>query len=486
MKKRFNIPANGLYDDYIVKKMTVKELMAKYGCGRKAITSRLSEYGIMKRSPAIGTLTYDDLYQRYIIDNRTAQSIADEFGTTRQYIMSCIGSFGISKPKDAIDATKKKTYAERTGYDHPMHNPAAMQRQRAALTKHYGVDNPMKCDELREKAKSTMLGKYGVENIAQLDSIKKKYVSSARSTMIERYGVEWACQLPQCSSAIGAKGRHTKPNDDFAARLDTAGIEYVREFPVGTMAYDFKVGDKLIEIDPSATHNADWSPFGSGVGIDYHLRKSENAAEHGFRCIHVFDWDDPDKIISMILPRKTIYARKCEVRCTPADESASFLGAHHIQGSARFDIAIGLYHDDELVSVMTFGKPRYSAKYEYEIIRYCASANVIGGAKRLLSHFMSEYGPNSIISYCDSSKFRGKTYSDLGFERHASKGPSLHWYNIKTKQHITNSLLLQRGFDQLFGTDYGKGTDNAELMKNSGFVRIYDCGQDSYVWRKPK
>ena len=154
-KKRFDIPANELYDDYIAKRMTVKELMAKYGCGRKAITSRLREYGIMKRSPAIGTLTHDELYRRYITDNRTAQSIADEFGTTRQCVMSCIRSFSISKPKDAIDATKKSTYAERTGYDHPMRNPAAAERQRAAMIEHYGVDNPMKCDEPREKAKST-------------------------------------------------------------------------------------------------------------------------------------------------------------------------------------------------------------------------------------------------------------------------------------------------------------------------------------------
>ena len=54
--------------------------------------------------------------------------------------------------------------------------------------------------------------------------------------------------------------------------------------------------------------------------------------------------------------------------------------------------------------------------------------------------------------------------------------------NIKTKVHVTNNLLNQRGFDQLFGTDYGKGTSNEELMFKNGFIEIFDAGQSSWVW----
>ena len=61
-------------------------------------------------------------------------------------------------------------------------------------------------------------------------------------------------------------------------------------------------------------------------------------------------------------------------------------------------------------------------------------------------------------------------------------GPTCHWYNIKTGQHITDNLLRQRGFDQLFSTNYGKGTSNRELMLQHNFVEIYDCGQSTYVW----
>ena len=60
---------------------------------------------------------------------------------------------------------------------------------------------------------------------------------------------------------------------------------------------------------------------------------------------------------------------------------------------------------------------------------------------------------------------------------------SKHWYNLKTKQHITDNLLNQRGFDQLFGTDFGKDFSNKELMLDNNFVEIYDAGQASYVYK---
>ena len=51
---------------------------------------------------------------------------------------------------------------------------------------------------------------------------------------------------------------------------------------------------------------------------------------------------------------------------------------------------------------------------------------------------------------------------------------------MKTQKHITDNLLRQRDFDQLLGKEYwcyGKGTFNEELMKEHGFVEVYDVGQ---------
>ena len=130
---------------------------------------------------------------------------------------------------------------------------------------------------------------------------------------------------------------------------------------------------------------------------------------------------------------------------------------------------------------MTFGKPRYNKKYEYELIRFCSSDKVVGGAEKLFKYFVNTYAPKSIISYCDLSKFTGKTYSKLGFT-YLQTSIGKHWYNTKTNQHITDNLLRQQGFDRLFKTNYGKGTSNEQLMLENGFVEIYDAGQATYIY----
>ena len=132
----------------------------------------------------------------------------------------------------------------------------------------------------------------------------------------------------------------------------------------------------------------------------------------------------------------------------------------------------------------TFGEPRYNKKYEYELLRLCIHSDyyVIGGAEKLFHYFIKHYNPSNIISYCDASKFTGEVYKKLGFVLYRDSIPSKHWY--KNSIHITDNLLRQRGFDQLFKTDYGKGTSNDDLMKQHKFLTLWDCGQKTYTWTK--
>ena len=208
------------------------------------------------------------------------------------------------------------------------------------------------------------------------------------------------------------------------------------------------------------------------------------AKEHGFSCIHIFDWDDQDKIVSLLKPREAVYARKCEVKEISKAEVDKFLNNYHLQGATKqLQYAYGLYYEGELVQVMTFGKPRYNKNYEYELLRLCSKAgiSVVGGADKLLKQFEEQVKPSSIISYCDLSKFTGEVYEKLGFNLVSQTEPAKHWYNPKTRRHITDNLLRQRGYDQLHKASFGKGTSNEELMRNDDYVEIYDCGQLVFV-----
>src|SRR5574344_418912 len=60
--------------------------------------------------------------------------------------------------------------------------------------------------------------------------------------------------------------------------------------------------------------------------------------------------------------------------------------------------------------------------------------------------------------------------------------PAAHW--SKGNKQITDNLLRQRGFSQLFNIkEHIEGT-NEELMLAAGWRRVYDCGQATYLWKR--
>ena len=281
-------------------------------------------------------------------------------------------------------------------------------------------------------------------------------------------------------------------NLEFKQRLETAQLSYDREFCLDHKFFDFKVNDILVEIDPSFTHNSTFTPFeyNTPLAKNYHKNKSKIAQKYNFRCIHIFDWDDRQKVLNLLkADQQILYGRLCEVKNISKQDADTFLIQYHLQGTAKAQIYLGLFYNNELVSVMTFGKPRYNKNYEWELIRYCSCQKVIGGAEKLFNYFKINYSPNSVISYCDLSKFSGQTYLKLGFSLLREASPSKHWYNIKTKQHYTDALLRQQGFSRLIHhcdakQDNLSTNNNRQLMIDAGFIEIFDCGQATYIWKQ--
>lgn len=343
-------------------------------------------------------------------------------------------------------------------------------------------------DVIREKGKKTSIEKYGVDNVFKLPEVQEKI----KQTNLEKYGTMYPVTL---FSYLNNK-TISKINKRFYDKLLELGCNAELEKSIGNKAYDICVDKTLIEINPTYTHNSTVGPFIWGSkrepkSTTYHLEKTQTALANGYSCIHVWDWDDYDKIINHFKPKKTLYARNLEVRIVPNDVSRKFLNDYHFQGSCNNQqIKLGLYKDDDLIQMMTFGKPRYNKHFEYELLRLCTNEDyiVVGGANKLFKYFIDNYNPASIISYCDLSKFNGSVYTNLGFDLQSTSAPTRHWFNINTGRHITENLLNQRGFSQLHGDNdyklYKKGDSNEQLMLENGYYEVYDCGQASYVWKK--
>lgn len=438
----------------------------------------LKKYGVTNNLhiPEIEKRIKENNLKKYGYENPAKSDIVKE-----KQAKTNIGKYGAkcSLQNKDIKEKSKRTMIEKYGTTSALQNKNLLEKAKRTCFEHYGYEHPTQSPEIQKKLKQYNREKFGADWILCTKEAHEK----AKQTCLEKYGVMYACMRPEARNF----SNDSKPNKEFAELLDKNKIEYEREFAIENKSYDFKLGNILVEIDPFATHNSTWGLYNNPKNSYYHINKTKLAIENGYHCIHVWDWDNKNKIIELLKDKETVYARKCELKEPTKQETDLFLNKNHLQGTCKGQkIRIGLYYNNELIQIMTFGKPRYNKKYEYELLRLCTKNGykVVGGAERCFKHFIDDKNPDTIISYCDNSKFTGDVYNALHFELKSFGLPSKHWYNGKTGAHITDNLLRQRGYDQLFNTDYGKGTSNEELMYNNDFVEIYDSGQSIYIYKR--
>jgi hypothetical protein len=181
----------------------------------------------------------------------------------------------------------------------------------------------------------------------------------------------------------------------------------------------------------------------------------------------------------------SIHARKCEVKEIPNDEYKSFLKKYHLQGYVAAKIKLGLYHNNELVSLMSFSVPRFSKNYDIELARYCSKSGykISGGASKIFKHFINNYTFNSVISYSDMMIGGGYFYEKLGFIRNEDTGPGFNWYYPKT-----NLIYHRRGF---WKNELDKKLENFDPsvsahnnMRNNGYVKVFNLGNNVFTFIK--
>ena len=209
---------------------------------------------------------------------------------------------------------------------------------------------------------------------------------------------------------------------------------------------------------------------------NYHQQKTLVAKQENINLIHIFEyeWLNKQNIIKSLIKSKIgifdkkIGASKCKIKELNYKEYADFCNENHLQGECGAKIKLGLFYKDELVQIMSFGVPRFTDKYEWEIIRECSKLGyiIIGGKEKLWSYFLRKYNPKNCISYCDFSKFTGNSYLKLGFKKERLNKPGFVWYN-----NLTGEIFWRNPYQ------------NKE-MKEKKYLKIYDCGQLVFIWSK--
>ena len=218
-----------------------------------------------------------------------------------------------------------------------------------------------------------------------------------------------------------------------------------------------------------------------------HYNKYEQCKVLGIKLLTItdYEWNNKKEIVKSIIrsvfniPLRKIRASKCKIITLDEKDYRKFLNDNHIQGYVKANEKLGLIYNNELVSVMSIDKSRYTNN-KYELIRFCNKLNTIvyGSASKLFNCI--RHNKNDIISYCSIDLFDGKLYNTLGFKYERITKPNYFYVKngnviisrVNTQKHKLQKLLYN--FDNSF-TEY-------QNMFNNGYRRYWNCGNSVWIY----
>lgn len=222
-----------------------------------------------------------------------------------------------------------------------------------------------------------------------------------------------------------------------------------------------------------------------------HLDKLNHFKEEGIRVYFIDSWDwlhketiVKDRIKSLLHLNKTIYARKTTLKRVFRDEEKEFLADNHIQGYAISSFALGLYYEDELVSLLSFVKARKNlnqGESSMELLRSCSKleVNVVGGFSKLLKASIQYIKDNyesitEVRTFADLTLSDGKVYYTNGFTLDHISKPSYYYVykNKKYNRYYFRKAALLKMFPDIATAEKTEFQIMDELKAN----RVWNCG----------
>lgn len=229
----------------------------------------------------------------------------------------------------------------------------------------------------------------------------------------------------------------------------------------------------------------------------YHLSKTEKCNQLGYQLIHIFDdefYTKKEIVMSKLkhilrieenLPK--IPARKCVVKQINKTDETNFLNEFHIQGVGQSTFSFGAFYNEKLIAVMTF-KELIKGSSDYDLTRFASNINYIcqGVGGKLLSYFVKNFNPKSIISFADRrwTDVNKNVYTKMGFKLVSILKPDYKYYNPKVDKYkrfhkfgFRKNTLMKK-----YGEEYNLNLNmtETEMVKILGYDRIWDCGLLKY------
>lgn len=202
----------------------------------------------------------------------------------------------------------------------------------------------------------------------------------------------------------------------------------------------------------------------------YHLNKTEECKKKGIRLIHIFEdeWLEKEDIVKSIITNilgvseNKINAESCIIKEVTSKKANEFLSENYINEKCKAKVYIGLYYNNELVSLIACKPLNKSKKIDKNIWKICCFCNklnttIINGENKLLETFIKMVQPSKIIVYSDRRWENGNVYNKLGFTYIKNTKPN-YFYTINQHRESRFKHIKQ------------------ELNTNNKKYKIYDCG----------
>ena len=407
-------------------------------------------------------------------------------------IKTNIEKYGIEIPLKNKEIITKLVNTNLKKYDNktPLLNEEIRKKTMATLFENYGVYNPLKSDIIKERVKRTridnLLKKYKNLNIVSIeDNVYKFKCDCGKDHEFEisagllyhrlKYKTK-LCTICNEINSYNNSGFQIELGELIEANCDYPILKNDR-IAITPHELDFYIPELKLafEFNGIYWHSEIYKT------PNYHFIKTEASEKQDIRLIHIYE-DDwlfkkeivKSKILNLLEKSQNIHAQKCEIKEIENNSLVkSFLEKNHIQGFIDSKIKLGLFYNNNLISIMTFDDLENGI---FEILRFCneLNINIIDGHSILLEYFILNYKPKQIISYCDRGWSSEIPYEKMGFK--------LEFKSMPNYSYIFENIRIQRLMHKEKNIEKNEEKDEHQIMLSKNIFRIYDSGSLKYVW----